>query len=320
VRTLIRILGFTVLAVVLLALVAWGWAAQTAHARYAKRWTAHDASFPIPFPLDSAAAAAAAGGADTVALARAVASGRHLVESRLICNSCHGDDFGGKVLIDVPFVGYYAAPNLTLGRGGVTAGFSAHDWDLAVRHGIKHTGTTSAMPSNEFVLLSDHELSDVVAYVRSLPPVDRAIQPPHFGPVFSFLVATDPKALPAFAIDQQAAHAVEPPAEAVTLDFGRHLATGCRGCHQENLSGGKMAGDPNMPVVANITPHDTGIAKWTQADFIRAMREGRRPDGTAINEAMPWKSFRKMSDTELKALWDYLRSVPPVPKGTKPAA
>jgi mono/diheme cytochrome c family protein len=319
VRTLVRVLGIAVLAIVVLALAAWGVATYAANSRYNKHWTAHDASFPIPFPLDSATAAAAGAGADSIAMARAVASGRHLVESRLGCNGCHGEDMGGKVLVDVAPVGYWAAPNLTLGTGNVTAGFSAHDWDLAVRHGIKHTGTSSSMPSNEFKLLSDHELSDVVAYIRSLPPVDRTIHAPRFGPVFAFLVASDPKMLAAFATDHQAAHATEPPAEAVTLEFGRHLAMSCQGCHQSNLAGGKVAGDPNMPLVANITPHETGLAKWNEGDFIRAMRDGRRPDGTAINEAMPWKSFGKMNDTELKALWDYLRSVPAVPKGSKPA-
>ena len=53
------------------------------------------------------------------------------------------------------------------------------------------------------------------------------------------------------------------------------------GCHGPNLSGGKVSGDPNMPLVANITPHESGLKGWTEADFIRALREGKRKDGTA---------------------------------------
>jgi mono/diheme cytochrome c family protein len=328
---LLKFLGGAVLLVVVLALGAYLWARQVSNARYQTHWTAHDASFPMPFPLDSAALASlaqeriAAGasakdplaGVDLQAAAkeRAEARGKHLIESRLGCSSCHGEDFGGGEIINVPAVGYWAAPNLTTGAGSVTNGFSAHDWDLAVRHGIRHTGTSSSMPSTEFLNLSDHELSDVVTYIRSRPPVDRHMAPVRIGPVFAFLIAGDPKMLPPFSIDHQKPHAIEPPPAAVTVEFGAHLVQTCTGCHNPKLSGGKLQGDPNMPIVANITPDSTGLAGWTEADFIRAMREGKRPNGAAIDEHMPWKSFTNMTDVELQALWKYLQSVPPVPKG-----
>ena len=323
-RKLLKAVTIVVIGVVVLALGAYGWAYHRAMARYETKWSAHDASFPIPFPLDSAEAASLAKGgpsadpsAEMAASARAVHRGEHLVTSRLGCNGCHGDDFGGKVLVDVPIVGTWAAPNLTLGNGGVTAGFSANDWDLAVRHGIKHTGTSSSMPCADFTTVADHELSDVVAYIRSRPPVDRSVPSLRLGPVFALVLANDPKALAAFVIDHARPHAVEPPEEAVTLGFGEHLVQGCRGCHRANLSGGKVTGDPNMPFVRNITPDTSGIGRWTQADFVRAMREGRRPDGGAIDPAMPWKTFRNMDDTELAALWGYLRATPPLPTDTR---
>ena len=87
--------------------------------------------------------------------------------------------------------------------------------------------------------------------------------------------------------------------------------------HGGNLSGGKVAGDPNMPIVANVTPHETGLKGWTEADFIRSLREGRRKDGTEILPQMPWKAYGQMSDTELKALWAYLQTVPAVEKGDR---
>ena len=91
----------------------------------------------------------------------------------------------------------------------------------------------------------------------------------------------------------------------------------CRGCHGEQLSGGKVAGDPNMPIVANLTPHETGLKGWTESDFIRALREGKRKDGTEILPQMPWKAYGQMSDVELKAIWAYLQTVPPVEKGNR---
>lgn len=330
---LLKILGGLILVLVVIGFGAFFLANQKANARYNTKWTAHDANFPIPFPLDSAALEAlkqeriAAGASakdplagvdlEAAAVQRAESRGQHLIESRLGCNSCHAADFGGGEIINVPAVGYWAAPNLTSGPGGVTNGFSAHDWDLAVRHGIRHTGASSSMPSSEFLNLSDHELSDVAAYIRSRPPVDRHIGPVRIGPVFSFLLAGDPKMLAAFRIDHQKPHEVEPPPAEVTIEFGKHLAQTCTGCHNARLSGGKMDGDPNMPIVANITPDATGLGGWTEADFLRAMREGKRPNGTAILTAMPWQAYAKMSDVELRAIWRYLQSVPAVPKGQK---
>jgi hypothetical protein len=62
-------------------------------------------------------------------------------------------------------------------------------------------------------------------------------------------------------------------------------------------------------ISANLTP--TGIGKWTQADFVKAMRSGIRPDGRILSAAMPWPYMRLMTDDELSALWVYLRSLPP---------
>jgi hypothetical protein len=76
-----------------------------------------------------------------------------------------------------------------------------------------------------------------------------------------------------------------------------------------------VAGPDNLPPAANLTP--AGLGSWTENDFVRALREGRRPDGSAINEFMPWRSYASMSDLDLKALWLYLRSVPPKASGGK---
>jgi len=329
----LKILGILVLIVVALGAIAYLWAKGVATRRYQTMWTAHDATFPIPYPLDPATIDSlrkdrhAAGAPDleplagvdlhALALERAQQRGQHLVESRLACDGCHGKDFGGGVIIDSPIVAYWAAPNLTSGQGSVTNGFSAHDWDLAVRHGIRHTGQSSSMPSKDFASVTDHELSDVIVYLKSRPPVDRLMPSVRLGPVFAFLVALDPKMLTAFTVDHQKPHAVEPPTEAVTLEFGAHLVESCRGCHQQNLAGGKVQGDPNMPIVANLTPDSTGLKGWTEADFVRALREGKRPNGTAIDKAMPWAWYRKMNDVEIGALWLYLQSLPPVPKGKR---
>jgi len=171
------------------------------------------------------------------------------------------------------------------------------------------------MPSEEFVNLTDHELSDIVAYIRSMLAVNRDMGAVKLGPLFSFMIATDPKALVAFRIDHDAPHVVEPPVEAPSVQLGQHIVQVCRGCHGPQLSGGKLAGDPNMPIVANLTPHETGLRSWSESDFFRALREGKRRDGTAISKMMPWEAYGQMTDTELKAVWAYLQTVPAVAKG-----
>jgi|SRR5581483_2948881 len=70
---------------------------------------------------------------------------------------------------------------------------------------------------------------------------------------------------------------------------------------------------------ANLTPDPaTGIGtRYTEASFIKAMRTGKKPDGTEMMPPMPWPDFAQMSDADLKAIWTYLRSLPPVKNNVK---
>ena len=104
---------------------------------------------------------------------------------------------------------------------------------------------------------------------------------------------------------------------AVTVDYGRYIAVGCTGCHGDNFSGGKIKiGPPDWPPAANLTPHADGrLAKWTEEDFIRALRTAKRPDGTELNPVMP-RAFAALDDVELKAIWMYLKTLPAAPTGS----
>ncbi len=73
----------------------------------------------------------------------------------------------------------------------------------------------------------------------------------------------------------------------------------------------------SLLLVANITPHESGLKGWTEADFFRALREGKRKDGSGILPQMPWQAYGQMSDVEIKALWAYLQTVPPSEKGER---
>ena len=96
-------------------------------------------------------------------------------------------------------------------------------------------------------------------------------------------------------------------------------AAGCLGCHTEDKQGATpYAGGRELKTPfgtfygPNITPHpDAGIGRWNEADFLRALREGRRPDGTHYFPAFPYPSFTRIADADARDLWAYLRSLPP---------
>jgi mono/diheme cytochrome c family protein len=108
---------------------------------------------------------------------------------------------------------------------------------------------------------------------------------------------------------------------------GEYLAKagGCLGCHTEEKDGAHpFAGARALKTPfgtfygPNITPHpQAGIGKWTEADFVRAMREGRRPDGAHYFPAFPYTSFTRIVDADLRDLFAYLRSLKPSAQANK---
>lgn len=247
----------------------------------------------------------------------AVARGKHIATTRG-CADCHGADFGGKTVFENPAMGRVDAPNLTRGQGGLGADYRDEDFVRAIRHGVARDGRGFfMMPSTEYSIFSDADLGALIAYLRTLPAVDRARGPVNLGPIARMLTAAGTIKLAAQEIDHGSVKpAVVTPA--VSADYGHYVANGCIGCHGPNLSGGKIAvGPPEWPPAANLTPHAEGrVAKWSETDFIQTMRTGKRPDGTELDPAMP-RAFGGLDDTELRAIWAYLKTLPPVATGAR---
>lgn len=248
-----------------------------------------------------------------------VARGKHIATTRG-CVDCHTPSFAGKVFIDAPPVARLFASNLTRGEGGVGGSYTDRDWARAIRHGIGPDGKPLLfMPSHEFNVLTDEDLGALVAYLKSVPPVDNPPEKSTVGPIGRLLfLKGDLHLLPAEIIDHDAPRAAAP-AAGPTAEYGAYLSTGCAGCHGAGFSGGKIPGTPpNFPAAANLTPDtETGIGAWSEADFFRALREGRRPDGRELAPEMPWQLTREMTDDEIRAIWLYLRSVPAKPVGNR---
>jgi mono/diheme cytochrome c family protein len=250
-----------------------------------------------------------------------IARGEHIVTAIAGCADCHGEGLRGAPVIDAPPMGRVVALNLTKGEGGVGAKLTPALIERAVRHGISPEGRPLLiMPSDEYQYMSDEDMRAVVAYVQHVAPVNNMLAPSSLMLLpRALLVAGQMPLIPAENIEHDGAVKPMSVAAAPTPEYGNYLSlvAGCHGCHGPGLSGGKIpGGDPAWGPAANITPSG-GSGKWTEDDFKSTMRTGKRPDGTALKDPMPWKVIGKMSDDELHALWTYLKTVPSKTYGTR---
>lgn len=233
-----------------------------------------------------------------------LARGKHLVEVIGKCQECHGEDYGGKVMVDAPMFGRLAGRNLTRGRGGI-GDYNDEDWERAIRHGVAKDGRPLIfMPSEAYTVMGDAELAAVVGYLRTRPPVDRETPAPRVGPIARALyLGGNFPLLAVKVIDHDSTR--RPPVPGVSLEYGKYLATlgVCRSCHGSDLAG---TGDPAAPDLTR-----SRLAAWTEADFFRSLRQGQRPDGSVVDpEKMPWLRSGRMTDDEIRAVWLYIRSLP----------
>ncbi|MFQ5583081.1 MAG: c-type cytochrome [Calditrichia bacterium] len=244
-----------------------------------------------------------------------IAHGRHIAVIRG-CMDCHGKNLSGKKMMDNPAMGTIYAPNLTSGEGGIGGHYTTKDWVRSIRHGVNRNGRPIVMmPSHLYYDLSESDIAALVSYLQQLSAVDNITDPLKIGPVMRMLIVTGKMLLSAEIIDHDAGR-IPAPEPGVTVEYGRYLAVICKACHGPGLSGGKIAdGDPSWPPASNITPdRESGIGNWTEEDFLNAMRKGRSKDGRKLHPAMP-RSLSEMTDDELRAVWLFLQSVPPIPFG-----
>jgi len=240
-----------------------------------------------------------------------VARGEHLARSWLGCVVCHGENLGGRLEGDVPWVLRLAGPNLTTGARGVLSRYSDAALEAAIRHGVGVDGRKLfIMPSYAYAHLADDDLAALIAYIRTRPAVDGDAGASGVRPLGRVLMVTG--AFKPFAYDKldhtSVAPAVAP--HGITREHGEYVSVVCKACHGATLTGGKPSpgAEPGDPVPPNLTI--AGLGGWSEADFVRLLRTGVRPDGRAIRAtAMPWPVLGRMSDEELGALWTYLRSL-----------
>lgn len=230
--------------------------------------------------------------------------GAHLARTR--CVFCHGEDLGGKMFIDDPSFMLLPAPNLTRGAGGV-GGKYADDaaWVRAIRHGLNPEGRALIiMPSEVFYFLSDQDTGALVAYLKSLPPVDRKFAAPQPSVVAKALVGAGviTNAVPFLYMDHQAPRPPAPP-EGATAEYGAYILRtfGCGNCHGAELSG-QITPGPKKFLAGNLTQGGP-LKAWDEEIFLKMVRE-------RVHEEMPWGMLRSMHDDEQRAIWRFLAAQP----------
>ena len=249
----------------------------------------------------------------TVALrddAASVERGKYLFSSRG-CVDCHGAAGTGRTFVDDGGL-VIAGPNITTGPGGVVAAYQPVDWVRAIRHGVNPQGRPlMIMPSEDYNRFTDGDLASLVAYVRQLPPASGQ------GAVVKLPLPV--KALYGYGAIKDAAARIDhslppqqPVPEGVTPAHGAYVANMCIGCHGVGLAGGKIpGGPPDWPPASKLTPGEGSVmGRYPDAEALIAMfRSGQRPDGTAV-KVMPFESLKEMSETDLRALYLYLKALP----------
>lgn len=192
----------------------------------------------------------------------------------------------------------------------------------AIREGVRPDSSVIGPPMafRMYRGIADADVNAMVAYLRTLPPVRNQVPPAQFG------IPVPPSYGPPITT------VVVAPPRTDLVKYGEYLAGpigACMNCHtgssstptaddlQNRLgSGGRtIHSSKGAAVASNLTPHETGLGKWSDADIEKAIRKGVRPDGTELKPPMPYPLYDNIGVADMRAIIAYLRSLKPLPLG-----
>ena len=233
------------------------------------------------------------------------------------CRTCHGHDLAGSDFFNDPMIGYMSSPNLTRALGSATEKYSDLDYVRTLRHALNPTGRTlMVMPSENIGQMSDQDLGCLIAYLKTVDPIEKKQGPTNFTFTAKVMAGAGMfgNLYPYDVIDHDAVHHISAPNISSDPAYGEYFSKfiGCKSCHGAQLNGG-ISPDPVSPPAPNITAGGN-LGKWTATQFIETVRNGKTPEGKVLKaEFMPWPGIGAHSEVELEGLYNYLKSLPALP-------
>ena len=262
--------------------------------------------------------------------------GRYLANHVMLCMDCHAvRDFsyfaappnpnslgagGERFSREMGLPGEFITPNITP--------YALGDWTdgeifRAIVSGVSKDGTAlfPLMPYPHYSTIDEEDVHAVIAYLRSLEPIETQHPARELDFPVSLLVNTMP-------VNPQLSPrpSVESP-----IDYGRYLVTAgaCADCHTRmergQFVGKPFAGGNEYPMpggsvvrAANITPHEAGIGNWTKEQFVQRFKAyskerytQRKVEPGQFQTIMPWLMYAEMEREDLEAIYEYLKTLEP---------
>lgn len=259
-----------------------------------------------------------------------LAEGEKIVKT--LCTSCHMSEdgkLGGKEMVDASAFGEIHSSNITNHpKYGALPKYSDGELAYLIRTGIKKDGTYAPPWMVKLPMLSDYDMEAVLSYLRSDAPELQGAPKENVPSKLNFLSKVLIKT-GAFSPLPYPKQKIESPPKNDKVAYGKYLALykyDCYACHSADfatcdfqtpeksvgfLGGGNPIPDLSGNIIrsSNLTmDEETGLGKWTESDFIRAVKTGFRPD--KIANRYPMLAFTLLEDAEVAAIWAYLQTVP----------
>ncbi|RYZ21598.1 MAG: c-type cytochrome [Chitinophagaceae bacterium] len=262
-----------------------------------------------------------------------IAQGQKL--ATMLCRNCHLDAntgrFTGHRMDEIPQFGTIYSRNITQDKQHGIGNWTDGELAYLLRTGVKPDGTYLPPYMPKLPNLADEDLYSIIAFLRSEHPwvkADPTVVPPSSP---SFLT----KMITGLGLMKPFPYPVQPIALPDTnnkVAWGKYIALGqmdCFTCHSRDFSkndylnpekspgffggGNEMGTSSGKKIVSrNITmDEETGIGRWSEEDFVRAVKTGQLPHGqNALRE--PMAPYAMLTDGEVRAIWAYLQTVPKI--------